>query len=172
MISSRCPRPTGTIASIAFSPVCTGSSTDCLQITPGATFSITSLSLALIGPLPSIGWPNASTTRPSNSGPTGTSRILPVHLTVSPSVMCVYSPKTTAPTESRSRFNANPKVLPGNSNISPCITSERPCTRHIPSLTETTVPWVFASVSDARFWILPLISSLISDGFNCMDQCS
>ena len=83
-------------------------------------------SFALTGPLPSMGWPNAFTTRPNNSGPTGTSKIRPVHLTGSPSEICSYSPKTTAPTESLSRFNANPKVLLGNSNISPCITPERP----------------------------------------------
>ena len=34
----RWPRPTGTIASIAFSPVCTGWETDWRAITPGATF--------------------------------------------------------------------------------------------------------------------------------------
>ena len=32
----------------------------------------------------------------------------PVHLTVSPSEMCSYSPRITAPTESRSRFSARP----------------------------------------------------------------
>ena len=40
MISSRWPRPIGTIASIAFRPVCTGCDTDLRAITPGATFSI------------------------------------------------------------------------------------------------------------------------------------
>ena len=88
MISSRWPRPTGTIASIAFRPVCTGCDTDFRSITPGATFSITSVALALTGPLPSIGWPSELTTRPISSGPTGTSRMRPVHLTVSPSEMC------------------------------------------------------------------------------------
>ena len=58
MISSRWPRPIGTIASIAFRPVCTGCDTDLRAITPGATFSITSVILALIGPLPSIGSPS------------------------------------------------------------------------------------------------------------------
>ena len=55
MISSRWPRPTGTMESIDFRPVCIGWSTDLRAITPGATFSITSVILALIGPLPSIG---------------------------------------------------------------------------------------------------------------------
>ncbi len=74
MMSSRWPRPTGTIASIDFKPVCTGCVTDFLQITPGATFS--------------IGCPSELTTRPMSSVPTGTSRMRPVALTVSPSEMC------------------------------------------------------------------------------------
>ncbi len=88
MISSRWPRPIGTIASIDFNPVCTGCDTLLRHITPGATFSMTSVTLALTGPLPSIGCPSASTTRPISSGPIGTSRMRPVHLTVSPSEMC------------------------------------------------------------------------------------
>ena len=140
MMSSRWPRPTGTIESIAFKPVCTGCDTDLRQITPGATFSMMSVILALIGPLPSMGWPKAFTTRPINSGPTGTSRMRPVDFTTSPSEIFSYSPRITAPTESRSRFNARPTVLLGNSNISPCITLDRPWTRQIPSVTVTTVP--------------------------------
>ncbi len=88
MISSRWPRPIGTIASMALRPVCTGWLTDLRQITPGATFSITSVSFASTGPLPSMGCPSAFTTRPISAGPTGTARMRPVHLTVSPSVMC------------------------------------------------------------------------------------
>src|SRR5665213_1558480 len=168
MISSRWPRPTGTIASIDFNPVCTGCDTGCRAITPGATFSMTSVILALTGPLPSIGSPSALTTRPMSSGPTGTSRMRPVHLTVSPSVICSYSPSTTAPTESRSRLRARPNVLPGNSSISPCIASDSPCTRQMPSVTDTTVPCVRSCVPVSRFSILDLMSSLISDGFNCM----
>jgi hypothetical protein len=55
MISSRWPRPIGTIASTDLRPVCTGWPTDLRQITPGATFSMTSNSFASTGPLPSIG---------------------------------------------------------------------------------------------------------------------
>ena len=57
---------------------------------------------------------------------TGTSRMRPVVFTVSPSVMCLYSPSTTAPTESCSRFSARPKLPPGNSSISPYFTSASP----------------------------------------------
>ena len=138
MISSRWPRPIGTIASIDLRPVCTGWLTDLRAITPGATFSMTSNSFASIGPLPSIGWPSALTTRPISVGPTGTSRMRPVHLTVSPSEMCSYSPRITAPTESRSRLSARPKVFFGNSSISPCIASCRPWMRTMPSVTDTT----------------------------------
>src|SRR5437773_6961478 len=167
MISSRWPRPIGTMESIAFSPVCTGCETDFLHTTPGATFSITSVILAGTGPLPSIGCPSEFTTRPRSSGPTGTSRMRLVHLTVSPSVMCSYSPRITAPTASRSRFSARPKLLFGNSSTSPCITSERPWTRQMPSVTVTTVPCVRTSADSERFCILLRISSLISDGFSC-----
>ncbi len=48
------------------------------NITPGATFSTASVNFASIGPLPSIGLPKASTTRPKSSGPTGTSNTRPV----------------------------------------------------------------------------------------------
>ena len=88
MISSRWPRPIGTIASIDLMPVCIGCDTDSRAITPGAIFSIGAVSLASTGPLPSIGWPSALTTRPRSSGPIGTSRMRPVVLTVSPSEMC------------------------------------------------------------------------------------
>ena len=54
-------------------------------MTPGATFSMGEKFAQLVGPLPSMGFPNASTTLPTSSGPTGTSRILPVHFAVSPS---------------------------------------------------------------------------------------
>ncbi|CFN65826.1 Uncharacterised protein [Bordetella pertussis] len=37
-------------------------------------------------------------------------------------------------------MSATPNTLFGNSSISPCITSDRPWMRVIPSVTETTVP--------------------------------
>ena len=75
----------GTRESIHFKPICTGWSTDCLAITPGATFSIGDEEEASMGPLPSIGLPRESTTLPSNSGPVGTSKIRPVQRAVIPS---------------------------------------------------------------------------------------
>ena len=68
----------------------------------------------------------------------------------------------TAPTESRSKFNAKPYVLPGNSIISPCITSLKPCILATPSARLTTVPSVRASVSRSSSLIFFLIKSLIS----------
>ncbi len=87
MISSRWPRPIGIMESIAFRPVCTGWSTDWRAITPGAIFSIGEVSPVSTGPLPSIAVPSELTTRPSSCSPTGTSRMRPVHLTLSPSEM-------------------------------------------------------------------------------------
>lgn len=85
IISSLYPLPTGTSASTALSPVCIGSWTDFLGIIPGALTSTFLLYLVLIGPSPSIGLPRASKTLPNISSPTGTSTIIPVLLTTSPS---------------------------------------------------------------------------------------
>src|SRR5262245_18419458 len=87
----------------------------------------------------------------------------PVVLTVLPSTMCLYSPSTTAPTESCSRFSARPKLPPGNSSISPYFASARPWTRTIASVTVTTVPMLRSSAALANFSIRALIRSLISE---------
>ena len=58
-------RPIGTMESVALIPVCNGVSTDFLEITPDATRSIWRYLSVSIGPLPSIGCPNALTTRPT-----------------------------------------------------------------------------------------------------------
>ena len=74
--SSRWPRPIGIIESIALMPVCTGSCTDlCVAKCPGLSHPPSRRSVASIGPLPSIGLPSGSTTRPSRPLPTGTSTI-------------------------------------------------------------------------------------------------
>ena len=75
----------GTMASIDFSPVCTGWLTDCRSITPGAIFSIGERVSRSSAPPPSIGSPSELTTRPSSCRPTGTSRMRPVQRAVSPS---------------------------------------------------------------------------------------
>lgn len=52
---------------------------------PGAFTSTFHLYLVFIGPKPSIGFPKASITLPNISSPTGTSTIIPVLFTTSPS---------------------------------------------------------------------------------------
>src|ERR1700761_364399 len=64
MISSRWPRPIGTRLSMALRPVCIGSCTERRGMMPGAFTSTRARRGALIGALPSIGVPRASTTRP------------------------------------------------------------------------------------------------------------
>ena len=152
MISSRWPRPIGINASIAFRPVCIGSCTDLRGMIPGALTSTRLILASAIGPLPSIGTPRPSTTRPSRLGPIGTSTIEPVRDTVSPSRIFRSSPKITTPTLSVSRFSAMPRrPADGNSTISPDITFCRPNTRAIPSPTDRTWPVsaTLASVSKA-----------------------
>ena len=69
--SSLWPLPIGIIASIDLIPVCNGSFTGCLKITPGAFLSIgISKSSPSIGPFPSIGFPSVSTTLPNIPSPT------------------------------------------------------------------------------------------------------
>ena len=119
IMSSLCPLPTGMRLSIAFNPVCIGSETDFLGIIPGALTSIRLLVSDSIFPLPSIGFPSASTTRPKRLLPTGTSTIVLVLLTVSPSLIAESLPNKTTPTLSSSKFNAIPLVPSANATISP-----------------------------------------------------
>ena len=149
MMSSRWPRPIGIMASMALSPVCSGSFTGWRSTTPGAIFSMGACCPVVIGPLPSTGWPSALTTRPSSSSPTGTEMMRPVRLTGSPSLISVDSPSSTAPTLSSSRLRAMPKTPWGNSSISVAIAPSMPWMRAIPSPTDTTVPTSATSTSSA-----------------------
>ncbi len=126
MINSRWPRPIGIRASIALRPVAIGSLTDLRGMMPGALTSTRIRLSAWIGPLPSIGLPSASTTRPSRPLPTGVSTMAPVRLTVWPSLISRSAPKITMPTLSVSRFSAMPRVPFSNSTISPDWTLSRP----------------------------------------------
>jgi hypothetical protein len=72
MISSRWPRPIGTIESIDLRPVCIGSCTLLRAMMPGALSSTTRVSVVASGGPPSIGTPSALTTRPIRASPTGT----------------------------------------------------------------------------------------------------
>ena len=126
MINSRWPRPIGTIASMAFKPVCKGWFTDLRSAIPGAGYSTGRKSVVAISPLPSKGWPNGSTTRPIKASPTGTCMIRPVRLTWSPSLIRLPFPKSTAPTLSNSKLRTRPYTPCGNSRSSPAMALSRP----------------------------------------------
>ena len=116
IINSLWPLPIGIIESIALIPVCKGEFTDSLAKTFGASFS-KKLNCGLsfsanIGPLPSIGFPNGSTTLPNNCSPTAIESNCFVLLTVSPDFIKFASPKTKAPTESSSKFSATARICP------------------------------------------------------------
>src|ERR1700744_664571 len=166
MISSRWPRPIGIRVSIAFRPVCTGSCTDLRGMMPGAFTSTRRFSATLVrSPLPSMGLPRGSTTRPSRPLPTGTSTMAPVRLTTSPSLMVASEPKITTPTLSVSRFSAMPLMPPGNSTISPAWTLSRPWTRAMPSPTLSISPTSLTCASAPKFWISRLRMAEISAGW-------
>ena len=162
MMSSRWPRPIGIMASMALMPVWSDSRTDWRFTMPGAITSIWRNSLEAMGPLPSMGWPMPSTTRPMMASPTGTSAILLVRLTMSPSRSFESSPMSTAPTFSSSRFRAMPMTPPGNSRSSPDMTLSSPKILAIPSPTVIMVPTSATSTvfskSDIFFFMISLIS--------------
>ena len=108
MISSRWPRPMGIMLSMALMPVCSGTDTLLRSMMPGAGDSMRRSPAAWTGPLPSMGWPRASTTRPISASPTGTDTTSRVRSTVSPSLMPASSPSMTTATEFSSRFRAMP----------------------------------------------------------------
>src|SRR5580765_593922 len=168
MMSSRWPRPMGTMPSIAFRPVCSGSFTGLRSTTPGASRSIGMNCFEAIGPLPSIAWPSAFTTRPIISSPTGTEMMRPVRLTMSPSLISVEWPRSTAPTLSSSRLSAMPKMPCGNSSISPAIARSTPLTRAMPSPTDMTVPISATSTSAAKLPIWSRMILEISSALICM----
>jgi hypothetical protein len=126
MMSSRWPRPIGIMASTDLRPVAIGSWTERRGMMPGAFTSATRVSVEAMGPLPSIGLPSASTTRPRSASPAGTDTMDWVRLTTSPSLMSRSEPKITQPTLSVSRFSAIPMMPPGNSTISPAWMLSRP----------------------------------------------
>ena len=150
MTSSRCPRPMLTMESTALMPVSRGSRTGWRSMTPGAMRSMAPYSLVVMGPLPSMGWPRALTTRPTMSSPTGTDMMRRVRLTSSPSRISAYSPMSTAPTESSSRLSAIPITPCGSSRSSPAMQRSRPWMRAMPSPTERMVPTSATSTPEVK----------------------
>ena len=169
MISSRWPRPTGIIESIALRPVCIGSVTGWRWTTPGALNSARRVSVVFSAPLPSSGRPSGSTIRPSSASPTGTSSRRPVRLTMSPSTISVQLPKRTAPTLSDSRLSARPVTPWGSSSISNDWQFSSPWMRAIPSPIDSTVPTSVSSAPPAsRPSMRDLRMLVISSGLICM----
>ncbi len=74
---------------MALMPVCIGSFTGWRATTPGARRSTGLNCEVWMGPLSSIGWPSASTTRPIRASPTGTDMMRRVRRTSSPSLISV-----------------------------------------------------------------------------------
>src|SRR6266576_3317738 len=163
MISSRWPRPTFVIESIALIPVCSGSFTGWRWTTPGALNSSGRRSSVSIAPWPSRGLPSGSTTRPSRAGPTGTEATRPVRRTGSPSLILSHSPKSATPTLSSSRLNASPTTPWSRSSISSATQFSSPWTRAMPSPSCSTVPtsarFVSTSNSSIRWRRIDVISS-------------
>ena len=131
---------------------------------PGAFTSILLLVSDSILPFPSIGFPSASTTRPRRLLPTGTSTIVLVLLTVSPSLIAESLPNRTTPTLSSSKFKAIPLVPSANATISPACTLSNPCIRAIPSPIDRTCPTSVISESVPKFFISSFRIFDISDG--------
>ena len=104
----------GIMLSMALMPVCSGTETFLRWMMPGAFRSMGRISLVSMGPLPSMGWPKAFTTRPIMASPTGTETTWPVRSTVSPSRMPSSVPSITMATEFSSRFRAMPYSPLGN----------------------------------------------------------
>ncbi|CAB4599525.1 unannotated protein [freshwater metagenome] len=125
---------------MALIPVANGSLTGWRSTTEGACTSRARRASALISPLPSIGRPSGSTTRPRKASPTGTERISPVRRTDEPSSIPVVSPRITTPISRTSRFSARPRVPFSNCKSSFAIVDGRPSTRAIPSPAWLTVP--------------------------------
>ena len=130
----------GIMESMALMPVWSGTETLFLWMMPGAGDSIAAYSFASMGPLASMGWPSASTTRPISALPTGTETTLPVRLTTSPSRMPSSLPNMTMETEFSSRFCAMPYEPLENSTSSPAIQLSSPAARAMPSPIRMTVP--------------------------------
>src|ERR687887_2628410 len=164
MISSRWPRPTFVIASIALIPVWSGSFTGWRSTTPGALNSSGRVSSVSIGPRPSSGLPRGSTTRPRSASPTGTLATRPERRTGSPSRMCSHSPKSAAPTSSSSRLKARPTTPCSSSSISRATQFSSPYARAMPSPTCRTVPTSARSVSTSYSSIRCFRIEVISSG--------
>src|SRR5215217_5287687 len=166
MISSRWPRPTFVIESIALIPVISGSFTGWRSTTPGALNSSGRCSLDSIGGPPSSGLPSGSTIRPTSASPTGMLATRPVRLTGSPSLTSSHSPKSAAPTLSSSRLKAMPVTPCSSASISVETAFSSPWMRAMPSPTWSTDPTSARSVCTSYCSIRSLRIDVISSGLS------
>ena len=164
MMSWRCPRPTGVMASTALMPVCSGSVTGCRCTTVGAWSSRMRRPSATISPLSSTGLPSGSTTRPRKPSPTGADRTSPVRRTSWPCSMWAASPRMTQPISRSSRLSASPNRPPSNCSSSLVIVACRPSTRAMPSPVSMTRPTSSRVVSGVYDETYCSIASRISSG--------
>src|SRR5215468_2117822 len=165
MISSRCPRPMGVIASIALMPVCSGWLTLARWTTDGACSSSSRSTVSLISPLPSSGTPSGSTTRPRKPSPTGTDSTSPVRRTCWPSSTLLKSPRMTTPISRMSRLRARPRIPPGNSSSSLAIAEGSPSTWAMPSPASATTPTSCREAPSGSYaWTKLASASRISSG--------
>ena len=163
MISSLCPLPIGTIASMALIQVSRGTLTDFLEITPGATFSTSQKCFGMIGAHSSTGCPSPSSTLQRYSSPTPTWKICPVARTVSPCSRLLGSPRINTPTHSEERSSTSPLSPFWKVTISENITLSSQTTVATPSLSSTISP--FLEKSTSRF--APLIQVSICLRSSC-----
>src|SRR5215470_12048865 len=165
MISSRCPRPIGVIASIALIPVCSGWLTLVRWTTEGAWSSSSRRTVFSMSPLPSSGTPSGSTTRPRKPSPTGTDSTSPVRRTCWPSSTLLKSPRMTTPISRMSRLRARPRIPPGNSSSSLAIAEGSPSTWAMPSPASATTPTSCREAPSGSYaWTKLASASRISSG--------
>ena len=89
---------------------------------------------------PSIGFPRASTTRPSRASPASIEAIRPVFLAPSPAFRLSPPVSRTTPILSAWRSKTIPRLSPPRSISSLSFASRRPATCTMPSPTERTFP--------------------------------
>src|SRR5579883_1915139 len=133
-MSSRCPRPIGSMASSAVSPVWRLSATGRRSTTIGAS------PFASIGGPPSSGRPSGSTILPSKLSPIGTWTTAPVPSALVPDARSFPGSRRMQPISSRSRSTASARVPSSKTTISSRRALGSPATQTTPSPTRVMRP--------------------------------
>ena len=170
MISSRWPRPIGTIESIDLRPVCTGWLTDWRAITPGATFSMTSSHLGVDR---ALAVDRLAERVDDAADQLGADRHFEDAAGALDRVafgdVLVLAQDHRADRVALEVERQAEGVARGTRAFRPASRPDRPWMRTMPSVTDTTVPWLRDSAAAAKLWMRLLISSLIL-GIHCMDM--